>query len=203
MSDKCGAKNRNGEPCGHPAGWGTDHNGEGRCKFHGGTNPGAPENNGNAVKHNMYSARGKLYERLSDEHKEFADALHDALVGRYEEFHGREPDLADKVDLFHLSMGPVKVMMGENYMSKKGELSGNPMVEHVEYENDFGTVEYDKPTQLIDLITDVRREDRLLKKHMGLFRDADMKNAEAQGDLVDAWKQGLRDAEESATDGNS
>lgn len=32
----CGATNRNGLPCEKPAGFGTSHVGEGRCKFHGG-----------------------------------------------------------------------------------------------------------------------------------------------------------------------
>jgi len=35
----CGAKNRQGNPCGRPAGWGTDHSGKGRCKLHGGRSP--------------------------------------------------------------------------------------------------------------------------------------------------------------------
>lgn len=33
---KCTGTNRAGKPCGHPAGWGTDHPGEGKCKNHGG-----------------------------------------------------------------------------------------------------------------------------------------------------------------------
>lgn len=32
----CGARNRAGNPCRQPAGWGTDHVGSGRCKLHGG-----------------------------------------------------------------------------------------------------------------------------------------------------------------------
>ena len=32
----CGAKTCAGTPCRRPAGWGTDHVGEGRCKLHGG-----------------------------------------------------------------------------------------------------------------------------------------------------------------------
>src|SRR5690349_3505226 len=32
----CGAKNRQGQPCKRPAGWGTDHVGSGKCKLHGG-----------------------------------------------------------------------------------------------------------------------------------------------------------------------
>ena len=35
--DTCGAKTRAGTPCQRPAGWGTDHAGEGRCKLHGGS----------------------------------------------------------------------------------------------------------------------------------------------------------------------
>lgn len=33
----CGAKNRSGQPCKRPAGWGTDHVGSGKCKLHGGS----------------------------------------------------------------------------------------------------------------------------------------------------------------------
>lgn len=37
--EACGANGRSGKPCGHPAGYGTDHPGIGRCKFHGGSTP--------------------------------------------------------------------------------------------------------------------------------------------------------------------
>lgn len=37
--DICRAKTRAGTPCQLPAGWGTDHPGEGRCKLHGGRTP--------------------------------------------------------------------------------------------------------------------------------------------------------------------
>ena len=39
MTVHCGATTRAGTPCRRPAGWGTDHVGEGRCKLHGGLNP--------------------------------------------------------------------------------------------------------------------------------------------------------------------
>lgn len=38
-SGKCEAKTKSGGICGKPCGWGTDHPGTGRCKFHGGANP--------------------------------------------------------------------------------------------------------------------------------------------------------------------
>lgn len=36
---RCGATNRQGNPCGNPAGKGTDHPGYGNCKHHGGSSP--------------------------------------------------------------------------------------------------------------------------------------------------------------------
>ncbi|MFP4017191.1 MAG: HGGxSTG domain-containing protein [Halanaerobiales bacterium] len=52
---KCGAKAKStGEPCKLPAGYGTDHLGEGRCKYHGGKSKGPPEKNKNAVKTGEY-----------------------------------------------------------------------------------------------------------------------------------------------------
>jgi|307.fasta_scaffold00350_8 hypothetical protein len=38
--DRCGAKKHSGEECRHRAGFGTDHPGIGRCKYHGGSTPG-------------------------------------------------------------------------------------------------------------------------------------------------------------------
>ncbi len=35
----CGAKTRAGTPCAKPAGWGTDHPSQGRCRLHGGNTP--------------------------------------------------------------------------------------------------------------------------------------------------------------------
>jgi len=39
MTAICGARTRRGSLCQQPAGWGTDHPGEGRCKLHGGASP--------------------------------------------------------------------------------------------------------------------------------------------------------------------
>lgn len=52
QSNRCGARTRNGQPCNS---WGLALNG--RCRMHGGTNPGAPKGNQNALKHGRYAAR--------------------------------------------------------------------------------------------------------------------------------------------------
>jgi hypothetical protein len=60
--ENCGKKNRQGKPCGMLAGWGTTHNGDGACKFHGGATP---------IKHGLYSKyKGKL---VADRVEELVD----------------------------------------------------------------------------------------------------------------------------------
>ncbi|MFW5968953.1 MAG: hypothetical protein ACOCV2_15620 [Persicimonas sp.] len=76
---KCGAKTKStGEPCQQPAGFGTDHVGEGRCKFHGGATP---------AKHGLYSmySSRRLADRLEQMRKaegELADLADDILLAR-------------------------------------------------------------------------------------------------------------------------
>ena len=50
LSPRCGARTRNGTPCRSPA------MANGRCRMHGGTSPGAPRGNDNALKHGHYTA---------------------------------------------------------------------------------------------------------------------------------------------------
>lgn len=68
-TNSCPGTNRNGEPCGHPSGWGTDHS-EGPCKFHGGAADNRGSKNGN-YSHGAYS--------------EFEDFMFDSLTNRERE----------------------------------------------------------------------------------------------------------------------
>jgi hypothetical protein len=60
----CGAKTKkDGSPCQKPAGWGTDHQGVGKCKLHVGASP---------IKHGMYSKYtshrlGEMVDKLADD----------------------------------------------------------------------------------------------------------------------------------------
>lgn len=49
----CGARTRQGHACKRVAGYGTDHLGRGRCKWHGGASHGAPLGNENGLKHGL------------------------------------------------------------------------------------------------------------------------------------------------------
>lgn len=103
----CGAKNRAGEPCKRPAGWGTAHVGEGRCKLHGG-NAGAPKGNANARTHALHSgsmdeAERSVYESaLELTPEQLASRQAAWIVAKLEGAFRRVPDLElDKVGPLH------------------------------------------------------------------------------------------------------
>jgi hypothetical protein len=50
LGPRCGARTRGGSRCQSPA------MPNGRCRMHGGTSPGAPKGNKNALKHGRYTA---------------------------------------------------------------------------------------------------------------------------------------------------
>jgi len=82
--DTCPATNRDGDPCGLSAGWGTD-NDSGPCKFHGGASSGAPEGNDNAVTVGAWADdffEDFLTEGEQRRVKEMADALHDEATAK-------------------------------------------------------------------------------------------------------------------------
>lgn len=72
----CGAKaKQTGQPCRRPAGWGTNHPGSGRCKFHGGCSTGPKDNRGNknARTHGVYETI--IRDRLTEEEQAVFDAI--------------------------------------------------------------------------------------------------------------------------------
>jgi|GEM_PF-3592948 len=80
----CGAKKKQGEGvCQQPAGWGTDHPGEGRCKLHGGR--GARRGRENpAFRHGLYAKH--LSEEELVEFEEFAARFDLARVSEEDKF---------------------------------------------------------------------------------------------------------------------
>ena len=71
LSPRCGAQTRAGTACQSPA------MKNGRCRMHGGTNPGAPKGNQNALKHGRYAteaiARRRAIASLLRQARAFVD----------------------------------------------------------------------------------------------------------------------------------
>lgn len=170
----------------------------GRCYNHGGATPTAEENpkqgrgdqdgNGNAEKHALHADRSKFYKRLSEERQHSIDRFEAALIERYIDHHGHEPDPAHVKDVFEIAVGYVLRDYARDYLVEQMEESGNPMLEHVEMEKDGKQVEFDKPTELLEMIDSNRREDRMQRKDKGLENDAETRMADATEDAVDSWR---------------
>lgn len=79
-------------PCGHTEGWGYENSTSGFCKPHGerggqegnqnavGNDGGAPEENGNAIKHGARADPVNLYKNLDDESLAWVDGLIDGYL---------------------------------------------------------------------------------------------------------------------------
>jgi|APHM01.1.fsa_nt_gi hypothetical protein len=195
--DTCGdhgGRCNDGSPCGRAAGWGTDFD-TGKCRQCRGTKPdgtvpddhGAPEGNGNAQKHSLHADRGLLYDRLSEGRQELVDEWEAALIERYQEFHGREPDRADVEDLFELAVGYAQRRIARSWLAENAEDELDVLTEEmvVGQREDGSPITVEVPSNMLDAINQNRREDRLTRKDKGLERDPDTQQAEATATLAE------------------
>jgi len=179
MSDeKCGAKCRDGTECQNYPVEGSD-----RCRMHGGTS-GAPEDNQNARKHGMFSDRDKLYMSLDEEDKSHVEDIAQSLSTRYEHIHGRKPDYAARENIKHIAIDVFKVTLAHDYMSEKGEESGNVLIEQDYVEAGDEVREITRPNKLNRVLSDLKNETRQWLKDMGLLHDPESEKAEAANSLV-------------------
>ncbi|MFC6825686.1 hypothetical protein [Halopelagius fulvigenes] len=134
---------QDGGYCGQRAGMGTDHLGEGYCKYHGGAAPGgaregagAPEENTNSVSHGAYADQSNLYsEKFTDPQRQIADDIYEDYRERYLETHGDIPTGHD-LRLFKLSVNAVTELRVENWSTQKPD------------DLDSGTVMIDRETRI-------------------------------------------------------
>jgi len=140
---------------------------------------GAPENNGNAVKHNQTADRSKLWERMPDERQHLWEQIRQAQIDRHTERHGQEPN-AEDIDAYEdRAWSAVLKKYSRDYMAECMEETGNPLMEKVTRTVDGETQTWEQPNQLLDEVTDNRREDRLAAKDRGMLNDPDTQKAEA------------------------
>lgn len=192
----CGStETKSGEPCQRPAGWGTSHNGEGRCDDHPGR--GAPEGNDNAVgneggpgaevTHGIYADVNKLYnEEFSADMVAVVDSMAADLYGRYEELHG-EPGSEQRSRMFEIAMNVAKGIHADNWaVDKPDELkTSSPLIDRDTEVVPIGNGETEaqvkyKETVPVGTQQRYRREDRQWLKSMGMLEnDPDSKAASA------------------------
>lgn len=107
--------------CSLPAGWGTDHVGDGRCRLHGGAieNQGAPKSNQHGATHCLDSDPHHYYRSLDDDEQAYvrriALAMEDRLRARGEDLDHLDRVMARRIAIeFHI------VSRASEYVEQEG-----------------------------------------------------------------------------------
>lgn len=192
-----GGHNKDGEPCGYVAGWGTDFD-EGKCKKHRGTSPDGEshEDNTNRTTHGAYTDTSNLYEQeFSDRERDLVDQIEADYIERYTTSNGHEPTAGEEFRMFKMAVNAVTEMRVENwYTGKPDELgTGTPLVERETHISESGQKYYRyKKSPAAAARKHLEGYNRQWGKTMGLFDDPESAKAEATGTLTSAL-QDLQD----------
>lgn len=189
FEDECGdhgGTNRENQPCGRPAGWGTDFD-SGKCKHHRGTNAdgSSHEGNQNRTTHGAYADQSQLYsEVFTDAQRAIADDIYHDYHQRYLDKHGDIPTGHD-LRLFKLSVNAVTELRVENWSTQKPEKldSGTVMIDREERlkmseQGAIKEIRYKKTPALAAKKT-LSNENRKWLKDLGLLDDPESQKAEA------------------------
>ncbi|NUC71696.1 hypothetical protein HTZ84_05130 [Haloterrigena sp. SYSU A558-1] len=206
---------QDGGYCGQKAGMGTDHLGEGYCKYHGGCSTGgaregagAPKGNTNATTHGAYADCNSFYQNeLSEELRQLADDIFADYLEKYRSLHG-EPPLGHETELFRLSVTHVKDIVLDNWSTDRPAAleSGNPMVDREtrtktekDKFNEIVTFEehHYKESVVLAAQKKLSTDRRQWLKDLDLLHDADQKTADALEDGLDLT---LSEADKEALD---
>ena len=194
MRKVCGAPTRSGEPCKRPAGYATDHPGEGRCKYHPGGRPGAPKGNKNALTHGLYEYIG--YETLTDDELEIVALLKGPRLDLLTLVHMELALLAIRERRVMLSIE--ELMRSEFVLVErrtiKGHWGGDPV--DLTVERWHATSEH-----VMRLERSLDRIDRLKAKYLEMLQEMKSRSAEASNDpirgLVEAVERSMSALEQS------
>lgn len=201
--DECGDHggiNSRDEPCGRPAGWGTEFD-DGKCRHHRGTSPdgSSHENNDNAARHEMYAERNAYYQRRSDTEQALIDAIYEDYREEYERRHGREPLTGDDLKLFGIAVGLHKTeLRADDWPEERpdGLESGHELVDRSEKRTAQGEPYYEyKPAAVIRGEKTVSQDVRMWLKDLGLLDTPDDTTVEVNvhEELLDGMKAAYED----------
>lgn len=166
-SSGCPGTNREGEPCGHPEGWGVDGKSTGPCKHHGGAGGnvgdpgGAPEGSANALKHGATADPFNLYENMSDEEQAWVDKRVTAYLEE-----SAIPEDSPKVERVELAV----IMMAMERGGRAELLSENLVTTSVVGQTEAGQpIRDEKEHHLNRVVSQLNTDIRMTLKDLDLF----------------------------------
>lgn len=170
--------------CQAHAGSGTDHKGEGRCKWHGGATDdgGPPAHSQNRQKHAL-SADPHHYERnLSTAERGFIEDAQDSILGRVSKQKG-EIDFLDRVLARRIAIELHIVSKASDYVENESGLI------------QIITGEHGSQEEKAALLDDIRKRDKDIigmLKSVGVLDDPESQKASA----LDSWREFVEGEEE-------
>jgi len=181
VDGRCNAKTRDDGYCANHPVQGAD-----RCRMHGGQSTGAPENNGNASKHNLTADKRAWFDRQDDTTQEGVMELYDSFLER-----ANDPDGSQSI-LWDAAVNEFVLGDADEYLAEEGFI-----VETVVGVDDNGspiTAEEENPALL--------PRSRMQKDTLRILKDTGVLSS-AEDRKADAYEDGLigRLAEEVNTDG--
>lgn len=183
--NRCPGTNRNGDPCGHPAGWGTDTD-DGPCKFHGGASTGAPEGNQNAQTHALFADHDGYYHNLDDDAQQWLFDFTHVLLDRHRDAHGKEPDMFDREALKNIAIDFHRVAHANEWFAENGM---------VQQDIQDTPQSFSKTTKINVWASEIRQYNesiyRRMQKH-GLLNDPESQKADAMSDVSQAYLESLK-----------
>lgn len=175
-------------------GYGTDHKGEGNCKYHGGAGEQFEEGNNENEKHSLYSKRSLYYENRNAEEKAWIDTLISSML---DDAPFTKDDFQKFQMLRNIAIDMHKLRTANDYMEENGLIEedfvrdedGNPIIRDGEYV----TESKENP---INLVYDrVNRTKTKEMKELGLLDDPDSRQADAQQNIATQLSQLREDSE--------
>ncbi|AUV81271.1 hypothetical protein C2R22_06000 [Salinigranum rubrum] len=187
-----GGTNREGDPCGAPAGRGTDF-ADGKCKHHRGTNAdgSSHEENQNATTHGLTAKKvNAFYQNVLDaDVQALVDDIFDDYLEKYKRLHG-EPTTGDAAELFRIAVSYGKHVHAEHWSIEKPDPldSGHPMVDRETKVSESGR-EYHtyKETVVAKGQARLSRDRRAWLKDLGLLDDPQSQTADVLSNMKEAW----------------
>lgn len=175
--------------CANPAGFRTDHTGDGRCYLHGGISTTHGTNY--AEKHGMYADRQNYYDNRPPEGQDWIDSVAESLLDDAP----FGPDNFAKVQMIrNIAIDMHKLQRANDYIDEKGVVHKDKTVG---YTDDGRPIKQDEENVLNVAYDRLNRTMTRQLKELGILDDPESQKAEAQQDIASELSE-LRKARDNA-----
>ena len=185
LEDKCGAhvkqipEGMDEAFCEHPAGFRTDHTGDGRCYLHGGCVRSSVEGNNFRETHGLYSDRQSYYEHRDDKECAWIDAVVESLLD--DAPFGDDPPFAKLQMIRNIAIDMHKLQRANDYIDEKGVVDRDKTVG---YTDDGNPIKMDEENVLNVAYDRLNRTMTRQLKELSILDSPDSQQAEAQANIA-------------------